>query len=145
MNNVNVGIRTFILTMLVRLQALLLPFENAKAAYVLRTEAAIATGKRLHRLHKVLKSAQKALDPLMEALERATDGLELRHLRAAVNRQCDTCQALKLAILVAEEDFLHAITLVEEAKVRLEEADTVTMQAHKRGIESCRDILRRLN
>ena len=144
MNNVNVGIRTFILTMLVRLQALILPLENAKAAYVLRTEAAIATGKRLQRLHKVLKSAQKALDPLMEALERATDGLELRHLRAAVNRQCDTCQALKLAILVAEEDFLHAVTLVEEAEARLEEANTETMQAHKRGIESCRDILRRI-
>lgn len=145
MNNVNVGIRTFILTMLVRLQALLLPFENAKAAYVLRTEAAIATGKRCLKMKRVLSDAQDALDPLLETFNNAADGLELRHLRTAVNRQCDSVNALKLAVCVAEEDFLHAVELAEEARVRLEEADTETMQAHKRGIESCRDILRRLN
>jgi hypothetical protein len=145
MQSINVGIRAFIIAMLVRLQALILPLDNAKAAYVLRTEAAIATGKRLQRLHKVLKSAQKALDPLMEALERATDGLELRHLRAAVNRQCDTCQALKLAILVAEEDFQHGLELIEEAKARFAEANTETMQQHIRGIMACHEILRRLN
>lgn len=144
MNNVNVGIRAFILGMIVRLQALLLPYENAREAFILRTETTIAIGKRLQRLHRVLKSAQKALDPLMESLNRATDGLELRHLRVAVNRQCDTCQALKLAILVAEEDFLHALELVEEAKARLEEANTETMQNHLRGIEACREILRRI-
>lgn len=81
----------------------------------------------------------------METFNNAADGLELRHLRTAVNRQCDSVNALKLAVCVAEEDFLHAVELAEEAKARLEEADTETMQAHKRGIESCRDILRRLN
>lgn len=144
MDNVTVGIRAFVLSMLVRLQALILPLENAKEAYVLRTQSTIAIGKRLQRLHRVLKSAQKALDPLMEALNRASNGLELRHLRAAVNRQCDTCQALKLAILVAEEDFLHALELVEEAKARLEEANTETMQNHLRGIMACHEILRRI-
>lgn len=144
MQNINVTIRAFVLSMLVRLQALVLPLENAKEAYVLRTQSTIAIGKRLQRLHRVLKSAQKALDPLMEALNRASNGLELRHLRAAVNRQCDTCQALKLAILVAEEDFLHALELVEEAKARLEEANTETMQNHLRGIIACHEILRRI-
>ncbi len=144
MQNINVTIRAFIFAMLVRMEALMLPFENAREAYILRTQSTIAIGKRLQRLHRVLKSAQKALDPQMEALNRASNGLELRHLRAAVNRQCDTCQALKLAILVAEEDFLHALELVEEAKVRLEEANTETVRNHQRGINACREILRRI-
>jgi hypothetical protein len=145
MQSINVSVRAFIIAMLVRLQALILPLDNAQAALELRTQSTIATGKRLQRLHKVLKSAQKALDPLMEALESSRDGIELRHLRAAVNRQCDTCQALKLAILVAEEDFLHGLELIEEAKARFAEANTETMQQHIRGIMACHEILRRMD
>ena len=144
MQSINVSVRAFILSMLVRLQALILPLDNAREAVVLRSQSTIATGKRILRLQRLLKSAQKALDPQMEALNTARDGLELRHLRAAVNRQCDTCQALKLAILVAEEDFQHGLELVEEAKARFEEANTETMQRHLQGIAACHEILRRM-
>ena len=144
MHSINTSIRAFIIAMLVRLQALVLPLDNAQEALVLRTQATIATGKRLQRLQRLLKSAQRELDPLMLALNSARDGLELRHLRAAVNRQCDTCQALKMAVSVAESEFQHGLELIEEAKVRFAEANTETMQQHIRGIMACHEILRRI-
>jgi hypothetical protein len=144
MHSINTSVRAFIIAMLVRLQALVQPLSNAQEALVLRTQTTIATGKRLQRLQRLLKSAQRELDPLMDALNSARDGLELRHLRAAVNRQCDTCQALKLAIEVAEADFQHGLELIEEAKARFAEANTETMQQHIRGIMACHEILRRI-
>jgi hypothetical protein len=144
MHSINVAIRAFIIAMLVRLQALVQPLENAQEALVLRTQATIATGKRLQRLQRLLKSAQRELDPLMYALNSARDGLELRHLRAAVNRQCDTCQALKMAVSATEAEFQHGLELVEEAKARFAEANTETMQQHIRGIMACHEILRRI-
>lgn len=144
MQNINVAIRAAVYAMLARLQALLLPYENAQEAFALRSRTAIATGKRIQHLHKVLKGADAALASLTVSLRSARDGMEYRFLNDAVTRQTQSVNCLLAAIVAAEEEFTHCLALVEEAKARLEEVDTETMQKHLRGIDACREILRRI-
>lgn len=145
MNHVTVSVRAFIFTMLMRLEALVLPYANAVEAYRLRSVSAIALGKRVQRLHVVLRREQAAVDGIHTALLNAADGLEYRHLRTALHRHCDAVDSLKWALAATEEEFLNGCELVEAAKARIEEAHTETVQRHLRTIAACREVLARID
>ena len=145
MNHVNVALRAYLFTLLSNLRRIVLPLETAQEALTIRIRSAVYIGKRVQRLNKVLAKSQKALDDVYNVMNNARDGIEFRHARKAFHQSCDAIDSLKWAIEAAENEWLHALTMIDEARARLAEVDTPTMRKRLAEIDSVEKTLKMMD
>ena len=145
MLHVNVAIRSALFALLCTLRAAMLPLENARAAFEMRARSAIAIGNRNLRLRKALAKAEANMEVWRDVMGSSRCGIEFRHLRDGQDAARKAVASLTWAIRAGEEDFDHALKLVEEARVRIAEVDTPAMRQRAANIAAIEQTLKLLD
>lgn len=144
MYHVSVAVRAALFAILANLRRLVLPVESAQIALDIRTRSAIAIGKRTLALRKELAKHEASADTLRKMLGSSRCGIEWRHLDEALDNALESIRLFRYAVESNEEQFKHELNLVEEAKARLAEVSTDTMQKHFANIEALERTLKML-